>query len=528
MPLSVRSHRFRGVVIAATVAALALSACGGSGGSTTSANDTGAPDATSAVDTLKIANGVAIDTLDPAENSANESIWIDQNLYARLVRTDAKGTEIIPDLATSWDISKDGLTYTFHLQAAKFSDGSPITSKDVVWSFNRARAVEDGWGFLVTPVTGVTAPDDETVVFTLKQPHAPMLADLAMYAFSVLPEAKVDADAKFFEHPITSGAFSVTGYDPNSLVTLTANPNYFGTKPKISKVEISVVTNDNTRVLQLQSKQVDVIENPPGNLLKQISANKDLRVGLFPSTRVDFMILPVKTKPLDKVEVRQAIKLALDLDEMNKLAYQGNAVPATTFFPYKSLYWDTAAKATTPDLDKAKDLLTTAGFPDGFAINLIAVSGDAAGGAQAVVIKDQLAKIGITVTIDSSDQSTAYAKERTGTNGMGMRYWTNDIIDPDEVATFGADSTGGANVFSSYWSDPATNALVQKARSETDADQRAKDYATVQQNISEQAPYIPLAYAPFRYATGAWVKGFSVSPLGSYLDSLLTLTVGEH
>ncbi len=529
MPLTARTRRSRGVAAAVAVAALALSACGGSGGSSSSStNGTGTPDATSAVDTLKIANGVAIDTLDPAENSANESIWIDQNLYGRLVRTDASGTKIIPDIASSWDIASDGLTYTFHLRAAKFSDGSTITAQDVVWSFNRARAVEDGWGFLVTPVTSVTATDATTVVFKLKQAHAPMLADLAMYAFSVLPQAKVTGNAKFFENPVTSGAFTVTGYDPNSLVTLTANPNYFGTKPKISKVEISVVTNDNTRVLQLQSKQVDVIENPPGNLLKQISSNKDLRVGLFPSTRVDFMIVPVKTKPLDKVEVRQAIKLALDLDEMNKLAYQGNAVPATTFFPYKSLYWDSSATATTPDITKAKQLLATAGYPNGFTIPLVAVSGDAAGQAQAVVVKDQLAKIGITVNIDSSDQSTAYAKERTGTNGLGMRYWTNDIIDPDEVATFGADSTGGANVFSSYWSDPATNALVEKARSETDAGERQADYATVQKTISDQAPYIPLAYAPFRYATGAWVKGFSVSPLGSYLDSLLTLTVDKH
>jgi peptide/nickel transport system substrate-binding protein len=530
VPLTSRSRRTRGLAVVATVAALTLSACGGSGGSTSSSssNDVGTPDATSAVDTLKIANGVAIDTLDPAENSANESIWIDQNLYGRLVRTDSTGTKIIPDLASSWDTSSDGLTYTFHLRDAKFSDGSAITAQDAVWSIERARALEDGWGFLITPVTSVTATDDKTVVIKLKTQHAPLLADLAMYAFSVLPQAKVTGDSKFFEHPVTSGAFTVSSYDPNSLVTLTANPNYFGTKPKIEKVEISVVTNDNTRVLQLQSKQVDVIENPPGNVLKQISANKDLRVGLFPSTRVDFMILPVKTKPLDNVKVRQAIKMALDLDEMNKLAYQGNAVPATTFFPYKSLYWDSSATATKTDTDGAKQLLTEAGYPDGFTIPLIAVSGDAAGQAQAVVVKDQLAKIGITVNIDSSDQSTAYAKERTGTNGMGMRYWTNDIIDPDEVATFGADSTGGANVFSSYWSDPATNALVEQARSETDASAREAAYKTVQQNISEQAPYIPLAYAPFRYATGAWVKGFSVSPLGSYLDSLLTLTVDQH
>ena len=527
-----RVHARRYAAGAVLVAgALALTACSSSSSSSSSKSgspNVGTPGATSAVSVLKIANGVAVDTIDPAQNSANESIWLDQNIYSRLVKTDAAGTKIVPDLASSWDISSDGLTYTFHLRSAKYSDGSTVTAQDVVWSFNRTRNVSGGWGFLVTPVTSATAPDATTVVFKLKQKHEPLLADLAMYAYAVLPQAKVTADKNFFEHPVSSGPFEVSSYNPNSLVTLTANPNYYGTQPKIKTVQISIVTNDNTRVLQLESKQVDVIENPPGNLLKQISANKDLRVDLFPSTRVDFVTLPLKTKPFDNVKVRQAVHMALDLQELNTLAYQGNATPATTFFPYKMLYWASSVSAVQTNVSAAKALLAQAGYPNGFSTNLIAVSGDAAGQAQAIVIKDDLAKIGVTVTIDSSDQSTAYTKEDTGTNGMGLRYWTNDIIDPDEVATFGADSTGGANAFNTFWSDSATNALVESARSEADATKRAADYATVQQTISDQAPFIPLAYAPFRYATGSWVSGFSVSPLGSYVDSLQTLTVAAH
>ena len=156
------------------------------------------------------------------------------------------------------------------------------------------------------------------------------------------------------------------------------------------------------------------------------------------------------------------------------------------------------------------------------------VSGDAAGQAQAVVIKDDLAKVGIDVTITSFEQSTAYTNERSGTNGLGLRYWTNDIIDPDEVATFGADIKGGANSFSSYWGDETVSKLINDARSETDDAKRAEMYQQVQQAVSDQAPFIPLAYAPFRYASGSWVTGFAVSPLGNYNDSLLSLTVGTH
>jgi peptide/nickel transport system substrate-binding protein len=506
----------------------AASTAGGSAAAVSSP-DTGTGAATSAVDTLKIANGVAVDTLDPAQNSANESIWLDQNIYSRLVQTDPTGTKIDPDLASSWDISSDGLTYTFHLRAAKFSNGDPVTASDVVWSFNRTVALKGGWGFLVTPVKTVTAPDPNTVVFTLSTVHEPLLADLAMYAYAVLPEKAVEADSQFFTHPISSGPFMVTGYQPNSLVTLTANPDYYGTPPKIKTVEISIVTNDNTRVLQLESKQVDVIENPPGNLLKQISQNKDLKVDLFPSTRVDFVQVPEKTKPFDNVKVRQAVKMALDLSEINQLAYQGNAIPATSFLPYKMLDWDAALPTPTPQVAAAKALLASAGYPNGFAAGLITVSGDTAGNAEALVIKDDLAKIGVTITINSYDQSTAYTKEDTGTNGMGLRYWTNDIIDPDEIATFGADGkNGGDNAFDSFWDDPTADSLVEKARSETDATTRAADYAQVQQIVSDQVPFIPIEYAPYRYATGAWVSGFHVSPLGNYDDSLLTLTVAKH
>jgi len=528
----VRRHgpRARKALVAGlATAALVLTACGG-GGSSSSAPAASAPAATSEVDTLKIANGVAIDTLDPAQNSANETIWLDQNIYARLVQTDPTGTKIVPDLASSWDTSSDGLTWTFHLDpAAKFADGTPVTASDAAWSIDRARNVEGGWGFLITPVTSVTATDPQTVTVKLKTKHAPLLADLAMYAFGILPQKAVEADKNFFSHtPYGAGPFKVTSLDPDAQLVLGRNDSYNGPKPKISNVDVSIVTNDNTRVLQLQGGQVDVIENPPGNLLKQLSANPKLRVDLFPSTRVDFLQVPLKSKPFEDVRVRQAVKAAIDLDAMNTLAYQGNATPANTFFPYKSLFWAESIAEPKPDLAKAKQLLTEAGYPDGFKTNVVAVSGDAAGQAQAVVIKDDLAKVGIDVTITSFEQSTAYTNERSGTNGLGLRYWTNDIIDPDEVATFGADIKGGANSFSSYWGDETVSKLINDARSETDDAKRAAMYEQVQQAVYDQAPFIPLAYAPFRYASGSWVNGFAVSPLGNYNNSLLTLTVGSH
>ena len=111
---------------------------------------------------------------------------------------------------------------------------------------------------------------------------------------------------------------------------------------------------------------------------------------------------------------------------------------------------------------------------------------------------------------------------------MGQRYWTNDIIDPDEVTTFGVDPNGGANAFSSYWGDPTATKLVHQARGELDPDKRRQMYEQIQQIVYDQTPYLILDYSPYRYAAGKWVHGFHATPLGNYNLSLETLTVDQH
>src|SRR5712671_3304543 len=142
--------------------AMAAAGCSSGGSGTT-------PGSTAGSSTLVIANAVRIDTLDPEANSVNESIWMDQNLYSRLLQPNATGTGLVPDLASSWTITKNGLTYTFHLRAAKFSDGTPVTASDVVYSITRARNFSGGWGFLLTAVKTITATSPGTVVITLSQ-----------------------------------------------------------------------------------------------------------------------------------------------------------------------------------------------------------------------------------------------------------------------------------------------------------------------------------------------------------------------
>jgi peptide/nickel transport system substrate-binding protein len=517
----------RSRMLTAGMVALAIAAAGCSSGPATPSLGGGtAP----AAGTLVIANAVKVDTLDPEANSVNESIWLDQNLYSRLLQPNSTGTGLLPDLASSWDIAANGLAYTFHLRPdAKFSNGSPVTASDVVYSIQRSRAFTGGWGFLLTAVKTITAPDPHTVLIKLSQPHAPLLADLAMYAYSVVPESLVKAQgSSFFQHPVGSGPFMVTSFSADSEVDLARNPYFYGTKPKISKVKILIVPNDNTRVLMLESKKADVIENPPGNLVSQIDKTPGLSVQLYPSTRVDFIQLDEHYAPFKNVLVREALNYAIDRSAIVQLAYQGHATPGASFMPYKMKFFDSAIAPYPYDPAKAKQLLAQAGYPHGFNAFLITVSGDVAGQAEAIVLKSELASVGINVNIQAYELLTAYNKEDNGHSQMGERYWTNDIIDPDEVATFGADCQGGANAFNSYWCDSQANNMVTQARGELNDATRQQLYNQIQQIVYQQSPFIVTDYSPYRYGVGGWVHGFQVTPLGNYDLSLETLTVSSH
>jgi peptide/nickel transport system substrate-binding protein len=504
--------------------------CAGWAGAATAASAQGAKAAgASPVTTLVLANAVKVDTLDPSQNSVNESIWLDQNLYSRLYQPNATGTAVVPDLATGYTVSKNSLVYTFHLRKAEFSNGMPVTASDVVFSFKRTIALKGGWGFLLSAVKTITAPNPTTVVITLSQPHAPLVADLAMYAYSVVPETLVKKEgAAFFTHPVGSGPFMVSNYNANTEVDMVANPHYYGTKPKIDKVEVMIVPDANTRVLLLESGKADVIENPPANLVSEIDGTKKAMVDLFPSTQVNFIQLDEHFAPFKKTLVREALNYAIDRAAIVKLAYQGHATPAASFFPDGMQYFDKSLQPYPYDPAKAKQLLAQAGYPKGFSCFLITVSGDVPGQATALLMKQELGAVGIKLSIQSYELTTAYAKEDGGHSEMGERYWTNDILDPDEVATFGADSDGGANNFNSYWVDPAVNKEVVDARSTLSTAKRQALYDQIQQTLYQQSPFTVTTYSPYLYGVGDWVKGFHVTPLGNYDLSLETLTVDSH
>ncbi len=183
--------------------------------------------------TLKLGRNDDSTTFDPIKTIQNVDIWVLNNTNAFLVRANREANEIIPDLAESWDISDDGLVYTFHLRDAKFSDGSPATAQDAVFSLTRVRDdPESVQSAVYQIIKSVEAPDDHTVVITLSEPSAPFLATLAMFAAAIVPEKVVtERGESFSENPVGAGAFRLAEWRRGDVVKLERNEVLLGGGP---------------------------------------------------------------------------------------------------------------------------------------------------------------------------------------------------------------------------------------------------------------------------------------------------------
>src|SRR5699024_1246714 len=250
--------------------------------------------------TLVIGRGVSTVNFDPILTADNNDIWVLDNMNANLVRVTYDGTGIEPDLAESWDVTDDGLTYRFKLRDnIKFSDGSPIQPSDVKFSLERVRDDDSSvMSTMFQAIKDIKTPSDNQVELVLSEPSAPMLSTLAMFSASIVPEAAVKSRGDTFgSNPMGAGAFKLEQWNKQSSVTLVKNPHYWESdKVQLDQVIWNSIPNDNTRVLNLQSKQIDAAINIPFNKIKPLSDDKDIKLDVDKSSREDMLIINHKRK----------------------------------------------------------------------------------------------------------------------------------------------------------------------------------------------------------------------------------------
>ncbi len=535
---------------------LALAGCSGNNSNSNTGNSPGsspasnssspAPSGTPAdssatsQDTLITARGGDSAALDAAIVTDGESIKVTQQMFEGLLDYKPGTTEVQPKLAESYEVTPDGLTYTFKLkQGVKFSDGTDFNADAVVFNFNRWSDPKSEFKFegdsfdyydsMFGPdgsrvIKEVTAVDASTVKFVLNKPQAPFLQNIAMPSFGIgSPTAIKEKKDKFKSEPVGTGPFVFKEWQRNDSITLEKNPTYWQQGlPKLNKVVFKVIPDNSARLTALQNGEIDLMEGVNPDDLKTLEGNADLQKIVRASFNVGYLGFNTKKAPFDNPKVRQALSYAVNKDAIIQAFYGGLAEKATNPMPPSTLGYNKDVQDYPYDLEKAKSLLAEAGYANGLPNEMIFYAMPVArpympdGKKVAEAIQADFAKIGVKTKIESPEWATYLDDVKKGDKeDLFMLGWTGDNGDPDNFlfTLLHKDAIGSNNY--SFYSNEEVNKLLSEGQSETDNAKREELYKQAQVLIKQDAPWIPLVHSTPLLAGTAKLAGYTPSPTGS-------------
>jgi peptide/nickel transport system substrate-binding protein len=462
----------------------------------------------------------------------NTALFTLGNVYDGLLRVTKDGADVEPALATSWDTSADGLTWTFHLRpGVKFSDGTPLTSNDVKVTLDLARGGKRTvWKDNYKGIKEVQTPDPLTVNIILNEPHAPLLSELAMFPAWVMQADKAmatEADGYDDSNNWASkgtGAYYTESWKKGDAVILKRNPYYWKNTPQVDEVDIEYIPDDNTRVLKLQGGEDDIVDFVPFSQIDPLNAQPAIHARLFPIQQTTFAMLNVTKAPLDDINVRQALNYATDKDAIIKNVFFGQAQPMNAPIPLGT-YVDKESPGYPYDLARAQALMAASSVPTGFTLPMVVPNNNQDRINTAIILKDEWAKIGVNIDIQQLESSAWRAARTQGTYTATLSAWTNDMNDPTEIVNY--EMRGGPDSGSfAYWTrynNPDLNAKITAADLEQDAAKREAAYVDIQRTFLQDAPLVFIANLG---ATAAWrdsVNGFLIDGLSYYRFEDVTL-----
>jgi peptide/nickel transport system substrate-binding protein len=457
--------------------------------------------------------------IDPANSIVGGDVYTLDKIFEPLYITNPQG-QLVPWLVQGHSVSSDAKTWTFALRpGVRFSDGKPLVADDVVFSILRAAGDKNGpLSFLDFAIKSLKAEGAHTVVATLSQPWAPFLSDISVFANGVLPkDFGGQSESAFFANPVGTGPFTLKSLVKGGNVLLERNPHYWQPgKPYLDAVNFIYINDDNQRVLQLKGGQVEVISAVPATQVAALKADPSLVLKAFGSWAVDLLFFNEKVPQLADRHIRRAINHALDVTAIAKATTYGTAPPGNSFFP-PSLQYYKHVPTLGYSLAAARAELAKSRYPHGFSMSILVPSGTVQYVAAATIIQQELKPLNITVTLNQLDNA-AYTAAFQAFNYQAMiNGATNDISDPDEMASFQVDvKNGGSHSFWTFYDNPQAIALVHQAETEFNDAKRAALYAKIQEIVAQDAPYIALDYPPNIYAWAPRLRGFAVNPGGAY------------
>ena len=466
--------------------------------------------------------------LDPAAVTAVNDFRILMNVYDGLVRYKSGTLEVEPALATSWEISEDGTEYTFALrEGVSFHDGSPFDAEAVVFNFERMLNEDHPFhdtgpfplAFFFSSVASVEAVDELTVKFTLSEPYAPFLSNLAYPTGLIVSPAAVEQyGADFARNPSGTGAFTFAEWRSNEAVVVEANPDYWDGAPALQAVVFRPITDANTRTAEMLAGGIDMMVEVPPVALSEFRGDS-FRIFEQAGPHVWFLILNAKEGPFADKKVRQAANYAINKEALVNDVLEGTAeVAAGPTPPAFAWAYNEALEPYPYDPEKAKALLAEAGA-EGAELTFFVTEGGSGmldPIAMGTAIQADLNAVGFDTRIETYEWNTFLGEVNPGLEGKAdmaeMAWMTND---PDTLPFLALRSEawpdkGGFN--SGYYSNPEVDELLEKARVATDQDERATLYKQMQEIVQEDAPWVFVANWKQNAVTSDRVEGFELQP----------------
>jgi peptide/nickel transport system substrate-binding protein len=466
--------------------------------------------------------------LDPAQVTDLNSTRIGRRVVETLVAYAEESTEIVPQLAESWTISKDGLAYTFKLRRnIAFHDGTPFNAQAVKFSIERQINPEHPANklgkypfaaYFFGNVKAVEAMDDSTVRFVLKEPRASFLAILVAPAASVVsPTAAMKSGQDYTVSPVGTGPFKFGTWDRGQRVVLEKNPSYWRYPVKVDRVIYRPIAEDQARLTELLTGGIDLIVGTPPDFVAQLENHPKVTLQKQVGAHVWYLGFNNTKKPFDDKRVRQALNYAVNKEAIVRDVLKGTG--AVSKGPVLPGTWgdEGGLKAFPYDPEKARKLLAEAGLPSGFSTTLWVPesgSGMQSPVAMSTIIQSNLKAVGVNVTLQTMEWGTFLAKLRTKEQDMFALSWMAGSEDPDLVMY--------PLLHSSQWTPVGPNRAMYKnarfdevlaqARLVTDQAKRAELYREAQRLLHDDPPWIFIDHEVQTAAFSKRVQGFKLHP----------------
>lgn len=493
-----------------------------------------------AAGTLTVCTEASPDGFDIAQyESAVTNDAAGRTLYDQLLAFKPGTTEIAPGLAQKWDVSADGLTYTFHLRRGVkfhttpwFKPTRELNADDVLWSINRMNdkkhpahaAARNGFVYwegmgMSSLIKSVEKVDAYTVRITLTRPEAPFIANMAMESigsiFSAEYGEQLQKTGKLDQlntQPVGSGPFVFKSYQKDAIIRYTANKAYWGGAPKVDNLIFAITLDPNVRVQRLKAGECLVGTNMKPETVSTFDNDANVKIVRNNPLLTAYIALNTKRKYLSDRRFREALWLAFDKKTYVASVYGGNATPAASFLP-PPMWSHDKSLANRYDVEKARQLVKASGY-DGTELAIFTrIGGSIDGKRAAELMQADWARVGVKARVQMIEWGELLKRTGKGDHDITFLSWAGDNGDPDNFLTTNlscAAVTGGGN--KSQWCDKTFDELIDTARRTVDLKKRTELYVKAQKRVHDEVAVIPTVYPVNMTALNKRVQGYVPDP----------------